>query len=278
MRPRRNEQPATAPARVAAEFPTASVLFRRLQATPDRLRAFEAMLVEDKHGDAERYCCGAARFFGPVDLQGKRILEIGSGKGLAAMFMGLQGAAKVVSMEPGLAGSRSGVLAVQQHRIAALGLGDVSELLDADFNAWEPRGRRFDIVVSQSSINHLYESRYHALRHRETYDRYLAICRKVRSVLDDEGVFCVSDASRYGFFAMTKHFGVVRPWARTRISINWRIHQNAGVWRRILLEAGFSRVEVDYPVPYGLRHLGPLVANPVTSFFLRGAFILRAYA
>jgi SAM-dependent methyltransferase len=254
------------------------LLLERIAANAERRQAFAAMLAEDNHGDVERYCYAAARFFGPVDLNGKRVLEIGSGKGLTAMFMGLQGAATVVSMEPGLAGSRTGVLGIQQRRVAALGLGNVSELLDADFNTWDPSGRRFDIIVSQASINHLHESPHHALAHRETYDRYLAICRKVRLALEDDGVFCISDAARYGFFAMTKRLGIKRPWARQRISINWRIHQNAGVWRRILLDAGFSRVEIDYPVPYALRHLGVVAANPVTNFFLQGAFIARAYA
>lgn len=252
------------------------MMYERIASSPQRRQAFEAMLVEDGHGDLERYCWAASRFFGDVDLRGKRVLEIGSGKGLTAMFMGLQGAASVVSMEPGLAGSRSGVLAVQQRRIAALGLGDVSELIDADFNTWDPAGRQFDIVVSQASINHLYESPHHALKHRETYERYSAICGKVRSILADGGVFCVTDASRYGFFAMTKRFGIVPPWTKRRVSINWRIHQNAGVWRKILLGSGFSRTEIDYPVPYALRRLGPAVANPVANFFLRAAFIIRA--
>lgn len=251
-------------------------MYERIASSPERRRAFETMLREDGQGDLERYCWAASRFFGDIDLHGKRILEIGSGKGLTAMFMGLQGAASVVSMEPGLAGSRSGVLAVQQRRIAALGLEQVSELIDADFNTWDPAGRQFDVVVSQASINHLYESPHHALRHRETHERYSAICRKIRSTLADGGVFCVADASRYGFFAMTKRFGIERPWAKRRVSINWRIHQNAGVWRKILLASGFSRAEIEYPVPYALRRLGPAVANPVANFFLRAAFIIRA--
>lgn len=255
-----------------------NAMFDRVAHDPVRRRAFEAMLREDKYGDLARYALGAERFFGPVALSGRRILEIGSGRGLTTMFLALQGASRVVSMEPGLAGSRTGLQSIQQRRIEALGLQDVVELVDADFNTWDGGDRRFDIIVSESSINHLYESPHHALRHRETHDRYQVIWRKVRGLLAAGGVFCVSDACRYGFFSMTKRLGLRRPWDGKRLTTNWRIHQNAGVWSTIARESGFSSVEVDYPLPYPLRHLGPVVANPVVNFFLRARFILRAYA
>jgi hypothetical protein len=36
-------------------------------------------------------------------------------------------------------------------------------------------------------------------------------------------------------------------------------------------------MEVDYPVPYKLRHAAPVVNTAVANFFLTGNFILRAF-
>lgn len=257
---------------------TSGAMLARIARDPARRRAFAQMLAEDKYGDVERYAFGAERFYGPVRLEGRRILEIGSGRGLTTMFLALQGAATVVSMEPGLAGSRSGLQSIQQRRIDALGLQGIVELIDADFNLWDAGDRRFDVIVSESSINHLYESPHHALEHRETHDRYKAIWQHVHTLLAPGGVFCVSDACRFGFFSMTKQYGIRRPWDGKRLTTNWRIHQNPGVWSLIAREAGFTSTEVDYPLPYPLRQLGPLVANPAANFFLRARFIMRAYA
>ena len=57
-----------------------SRLIEQITSDPGRRRAFEAMLAEDRYGDLERYCWTAERFFGRVDLRGKTVLEIGSGR------------------------------------------------------------------------------------------------------------------------------------------------------------------------------------------------------
>ena len=240
-----------------------------------QLEAFDAMVKEDRHRDAERYAWVSEGFFMGVDFSGKRVLEIGSGGGLRTVFMALQGAASVVSLEPGLDGSRQHYRATQSRRLQALGLKNV-EFLAADFNDWQPGSRQFDVIVSESSINHLYESSFHALHHPETYNRYLDICRKMCNLLTSGGVACISDACRYAFYSAMRPLGVRRPWTGKRVSAKWQIHQNPGVWRRILLDAGFSHVKIGYPLPHRLRHFGPLASNPLSNFFLRGQFYLRA--
>jgi cyclopropane fatty-acyl-phospholipid synthase-like methyltransferase len=213
--------------------------------------------------------------FKGIDLAGKRVLEIGSGGGLRSVFMALQGAASVVSLEPGLAGSRGHYRTLQRQRLEKLGLRNV-EFLEADFNLWDAGSSRFDIIVSESSINHLHESRFHALRHHDTYQNYLRVCRKMCSLLVPSGVACISDACRYGLFSALRRFGIRRPWTGKRVSAIWQIHQNPGVWRRILMDAGFLGVDVRYPLPHRLRYLGALAANPLSNFFLRSYFYLRA--
>jgi SAM-dependent methyltransferase len=244
--------------------------------TTSRWKAFEQMAREDGHSNLARYLAAAERTFAGIDFQGKRVLEIGSGRGLRTVFMALRGA-EVVSMEPELAGSNDGVIGLQQRRIAALGLTNVT-LLKQDFNLWEPSGREFDVLVSEASINHLFESPHHALYHQPTYDRYCEICRKMHACLKPGGVAIITDASRYSLFALAKPLGIRPPWQKHRVTVNWRIHQNAGVWKRILRDAGFESVRINYSVPYSLRGITRLLNNPVGNFFYRGRFLIAAKA
>jgi SAM-dependent methyltransferase len=237
---------------------------------------FREMLSEDGHDNFDGFLNELANFFGDVRIEGRSILEVGSGRGLTSIYAALQGAREVVSLEPELVGSRGGMVSLQQRRIDALQLRTI-ELIGADFNTWDPGPRRFDILVSQASINHLYASSFNANRDRETNDAYIAVAGKMRTLLHDGGVAIITDACRHAFFTLTRDLGIRRPWDLSRTGVNWRHHQNPGVWRRIFTEAGFSSVRIHYPVPYRLRKLKGLVDTAVPNFFLLGRFILYAW-
>jgi SAM-dependent methyltransferase len=243
---------------------------------PDIRAAYASMLAEDGHDNLDAFLYQARSLFSGIDLRGKSVLEVGSGEGLMTLFASMSGA-KVVSMEPELEGSRSGMIDLQRKRLAALGLADV-EFLSADFNAWEPGDRTFDVVLLCNSINHLYESPHHARAHKETHRRMVEVVGKVRRATKPSGVAIASDACRYGLFMAASYLGIPRPWDLRPLTLNWRIHQNPPVWREIFLEAGFSAVDIIYPLPYRLRGLGALVQNPVTNFLLEASFTLHARA
>ena len=235
---------------------------------------YVAMLESDGHRNAPAFAYMLANMFKGIDFTGKRVLEIGSGRGLLAISMALRGA-HVLSMEPELAGATSGVVAQQRDRVRALGLNNV-EVLSADFNTWDPGNRRFDVIVSRASINHLYASAHHAEHHKETHDAYLQVARRLRGMLVPAGSFVATDACRYAFFSGLREVGIRRPWQWHRSGVNWRHHQNPGTWRKIFREAGFSSVQIAYPVPHRLRMLSPVVDTALANFFLQGMFVMRA--
>jgi len=240
-----------------------------------RRSAYAAMLREDGHDNLDGYLHEAAHLFEGVPLEGRTLLEIGSGKGLMTMYAAMQGASHVVSMEPEMIGSRSGMISEQEQRLAKLGIQSV-EFLTADFNAWEPQGRTFDIVMCRAAINHLHASDQHALHHAPTYQGYLEVVRRMLRVTAPGGAVLITDACRYAFFTATRNLGIRRPWDRSRTGIDWRHHQNPQTWARIFREAGFSTVDVRYPLPYRLRKYRGLVDTAAANFFLLGSFILRA--
>jgi SAM-dependent methyltransferase len=249
---------------------TASILERR----PDVKSAFAAILAEDGHENFEGFLNSYDQYFSGVPLDGRRILDVGSGKGHLSLYMALRGGI-VTSMEPEMWGSTPGASSLQDGRARRLGVE--LRFLNADFNTWDPGGQRFDVIVLENCINHLYESPYSAMSHAPTFAAYETIARKLHLLLTPGGVAVASDASRYAFFTMTKKWGMRRPWNWTPTSINWRVHQNAGTWVKIFRSAGFSRTRIDYPLPRALRPLGPLVQNPLTNFFLHGRFVLKAW-
>jgi SAM-dependent methyltransferase len=232
--------------------------------------AYVRMLAEDRHHVPEAFVATADQLFDGVPLVNKRVLEIGSGKGLLSIYLALRGAS-VTSLEPELAGSTSGVLDTQQARCRELGLS--VECINADFNEWTT-DRMFDVVVAANTINHLYPSERHAYWHRPTWDGNVATLRRVKARLTPGGVFVATDASRYSFFLLLRKW-VRPPWTSKR-GVNWRHHQNAATWAALLHAAGFAGVERDYYTPSRLRPVSWLVRNGLASFWLRGVFIVRA--
>jgi 2-polyprenyl-3-methyl-5-hydroxy-6-metoxy-1,4-benzoquinol methylase len=70
-----------------------------------------AMLERDGHRNPPAFAHTLANMFRGIDFAGKRVLEIGSGRGLLAIYMGMRGA-QVLSMEPEMVGATSGVIGV----------------------------------------------------------------------------------------------------------------------------------------------------------------------
>jgi SAM-dependent methyltransferase len=241
----------------------------------DRRASFAKMLDEDGHDNLDGYLHEAAHLFSGVPIANRTILEIGSGRGLMTLYVAMQGAANVVSMEPELIGSRSGMISLQQERLDRLGLQAV-QFLAADFNEWDPQGRTFDVVMCRAAINHMHASDQHALHHSSTYRGYLEVVRKMHRVTAPGGAVLITDACRYAFFTATRNLGIRRPWDLSKTGINWRHHQNPQTWARIFRDGGFSDVAVRYPLPYRLRQFGGLVDTAAANFLLQGSFILRA--
>ncbi len=225
------------------------------------------MMAQDGHANVPAFLHSTGEMFRDIDLAGKRVLEIGSGKGLLAVMMGLQGAERVVSLEPEMVGATAGVIAVQRERVEALRLSNV-DVVVGDFNTWEGAAGSFDVIVSRASINHLQQSDRHALRHSETYANYVAVAKRIHEPARARR--CVH---RHRRVPVRLLHGGSRDWASGAPG-GKRDPASTGGTTRIRgrgnessVRQAFERVVVDFPVPYRLA------ASPADRGNVAGQFL-----
>ena len=230
---------------------------------------------EDGHENPAGYEYYLQQLFQDFEIRDKAILEIGSGRGLISLHCALEGARRVVSMEPEMEGSTGGVSEIQRQRANELNLTNI-ELLQQDFHDADLEGQTFDAIVMIAVLNHLYETPINATKDSDVFARYVAIARRLHSLLNEDGVVIATDACRYCLWTQANRFGLPRSLCLTQKTIDWKIHQQPSVWQRIFREAGFRSCEIQYPVPYRLQRIEPLVNNRVVNWALIGGFILHA--
>jgi len=246
--------------------------------TPEEMaeQRLDKFRAEDGHGNPPGYRYYLKRLFGTVDLRGKRVLEVGSGRGLISLHCGLSGASRVVSIEPEMEGSTSGVIETQRRRIDELGLDNV-ELRRADFNDFNFGAEKFDVIVMVAVLNHLYETPFNASKDHQVFNKYVKIAKQLYSLLNPRGVVIATDACRYCLWTLLRRVGLPKQYCLSHRTINWKIHQQPSVWRSIFLEAGFHSCDINYPVPHRARGLRPILNTSLTNFALMGEFILHGH-
>ena len=205
--------------------------------------------------------------FKNIGLKNRRVLDIGGGSGLHSFYAACMGAKEVVCLEPETEGSRSGTGAKFRKLGGILGC-DYVRFEPVTFQAFEPTGKRFDIILLHNSINHLDETAcIDLLNSEESKAIYLSMFSKLSSVASSRAKLIVSDCSRYNFFAL---LGIKNPLAPT---IEWYKHQVPEVWVNLLSQVGFVNPRVRWTSFNTLRSLGRvLLGNKLLSYFLRSHF------
>ena len=207
-----------------------------------------------------------------LPLEGKDVLEIGAGKGWYALWAAAQGA-NVVALEPEGDGSQAGVISGFHAMQKALGPGaEKATMLNSTLQAYDGGGRSFDIVLSQSSINHLDEPACERIEEPANRQKYVSMFGAIRRLCRDKGHFVISDAGAINYWDKV---GLTPPLART---IEWNKHQEPEVWGAIAEEGGFKVRSIKWHQFYPLRHFGPLFSNRHSARLLTSHFVLTLEA
>ena len=205
--------------------------------------------------------------FKNVPLENRRVLDVGGGSGLHSFYAACMGAKEVVCLEPETEGSRSGAGAKFRKLSGVLGYDHVW-FKPVTFQAFDPAGEQFDIILLHNSINHLDETACINLINSEVSKAtYLDMFSKLSTLASSGAKLIVCDCSRYNFFALLR---IKNPFAPT---IEWHKHQAPEVWVDLLSKVGFINPSVRWTAFNTLRSPGrALLGNRLLSYFLRSDF------
>ena len=207
--------------------------------------------------------------FRGIDVENKRVLDVGGGSGLYSFYAACRGAKKVVCLEPEADGSSSGVVD-RFHKLSTLLELPSIELKPVAIQALGAEEGTFDVILLHNSINHLDETAcINLLRESKSRAVYQEIFSKIHSLSNKGAKLIIRDCSRYNFFAL---LGIRNPFAP---AIEWHKHQAPAVWADLLRDAGFVNPQIRWSSASALRNWGRiLIGNKLMAYFLTSHFSL----
>lgn len=210
------------------------------------------------------------QIFGDIDFKGKNVLEIGGGHGVFCFYAAIRGANWVVNLEPEGEGSKSGYIEKFKLLKDALGVNNV-EIIESTFQDYNPRNRKFDIILLYNSINHLDEAACIDLKTNSvSWDTYKSIFGRINLIANDNAKIIIGDCSNENIFPK---LGLKNPIYK---QIEWFKHQSPETWTRLLQECGFCNPEITWTSFNSFGRLGKyLLGNRYVSYFLVSHFILK---
>ena len=211
-----------------------------------------------------------------IEISNKEILEIGAGDGIFSCLLSLNGAKKVIGLEPETSGSDNNVIDRFNKNIASLNLQNVS-VINSTFQEFNSHNDKFDLIVSIASVILLDEAKCEKLMtDSEARSVYINLFKKVKNMLKPKGIFLLTDCGRKNLFFTPpcEKIGIRNPLAKT---IEWHKHQQPSFWSELLGQAGFSDMvwRWIFPMKLPLR-MDTLFDNYVMSYFTVSYFVLEA--
>jgi SAM-dependent methyltransferase len=212
------------------------------------------------------------QLFKGTEFAGKTVLDVGCSNGRFSAWAALNGAGRVVGLEPMGAGSGSSHNAHYYFNEFARRLDlPCMEIHDATFQDYECPDNTFDVVLMHAVVNHLDEDACIILGESEDARRkYREIFRRLHSMMKTDARLIIVDAARNYLFSA---LGMGRnPLDR---KIDFKKHQDPEYWAAMLSDAGFETRRISWISKNRYRQLGaPFRSKPV-AYLLALAFRLE---
>ncbi len=222
----------------------------------------------------ERVVSRAEQYFDGFPLAGRRVLDVGAGRGVFSLWMRLVlGAGEVVALEPSLGvGGHDDFAAMLARRFESAGVDGLRVAVNT-IQGYPASEGPFDAVVSLNSINHVDEVRISLDPPSPERARFEAIFAKLHDLMGPGGDLLVTDVARHCLERYTSKVGLPRLFTP---GIEYDIHQDASTWARLARGAGLVDVRWWGLASRRLAPLGALARHPVVNKLTNANFILRA--
>ena len=215
----------------------------------------------------KRYSHRCEFLFRDIPVSGRRVLDVGCGKGTFALWAAINGAAHVLGIEPESSGSTTGTLHRFRDTVAVLELGKMVTARAEYLQGLTPADGPFDLVIMYNVINHLNEGAVISLHCDEgAYEQYRVILRDFRQLMRKGGYVIVADCGRRNFW---NDLGRKNPLVPT---IEWHKHQQPDLWISLFRQAGFELHDLRWTPLYSLA---VLTQNWLAHYFTMSHFTLR---
>ena len=229
-----------------------------------------AVLAEGLYPSEGNLIFHMRELFAGVDLNDKRMLDIGGGEGTHSFYAACTGARRVVCLEPEVEGSNTKMTDTFrrfQEQIPVTGVTlDTNTIQDFSTDT-----EQFDVVLLHNSINHLDEEACIKLHEDQSAgDSYRGVLSHIGDLCAPNATLIVCDCSPDNFFARV---GMRNPFAP---AIEWHKHQSPELWADLLGDVGFRDPRIRWTPLNRLRDAGkPFTGNRLAAFFLASHFCLK---
>ena len=206
--------------------------------------------------------------FDNIELDNKNLLDLGGGNGMASFYaLSSSSSCSAWVVDPIAEGS---------NELMSLQYNSMKENYDPrritfhrDFIDTLLSPKEFDIVLMHNSINHIGEDILEdVLISDDAYREYKERIKTIVDRLIPKGILIVADCGKNNFWGT---LGLNNPFAP---SIDWKLHWEPWVWKRMIEEIGCSHIRTNWTARREFGGFGrQFLANRLCSYFLNSHFV-----
>lgn len=222
------------------------------------------------HCKADRFLYHFEQQFEGIECVGKKILDIGCGKGLTSVALAcLMDNVNVTAIDEyeGVGHNKENYeifeKTLEKHDIKNVNLSKM-DFLKNDFQDGE-----FDIIVANHSLHHIIRTNKYISNDRETEVAWIALFEEIKRILNKKGILIIKEGTRSSIWRILP--------IRLKF-IDWEIHPTKREFIKVIKKIFWGNIEVENVVNYRLQNLAPILRkNPLFTFFITPEFYIRIY-